>query len=128
MLGGASAPIEWIAAERLVTPHPRWKDHVPDPAAWRPRPGLTRAERIAEQDLAAGGRAAREVAVLRVHASVALRSFSSGRRIYAYLRWSAAGRTRERYVGEVDADTREENLALAWRQVQARGLLDRCGD
>jgi DNA mismatch endonuclease (patch repair protein) len=114
-----------------VTPHPRWKDHAPDPVAWRPRPGLTRAERIAEQDLAAGGRAAREVPVLRgvrAHASVALRSFRSGRRIYAYLRWSAAGRTRERYVGEVDADTREGNLALAWQQVQARGLLDRCGD
>lgn len=108
-----------------------WKERPPDPAAWRPMPGLTRHERIAEQDLAAGGRAAREVRLphgVRAHASVALRAFRSGRRIYAYLRWSVGGKTRECYVGEVDATTRAENLARAWRQAHERDLLDQGGE
>lgn len=110
-----------------MTPHPRWKDQSPGPAAWKPAPGLSRRERADEQDRAAGGRAARAVQLPNGrtgHASVALRVFPTGRRVYAYLRWSDRGKTQECYAGEVDAATREENLALAWQHIHATGLLD----
>ncbi|EHR48751.1 DNA mismatch endonuclease Vsr [Saccharomonospora marina XMU15] len=109
-----------------MTPHPLWKDQRPGPAAWKPAPELSRRERGEEQDRAAGGHAARQMRLPNgrtVHASVALRVFPSGRRIYAYLRWSDRGRTRERYVGEVDGPTREENLRQAWRQIHTSELL-----
>jgi DNA mismatch endonuclease (patch repair protein) len=64
----------------------------------------------------------------RAHASIALRAFTSGRQIYPYLRRSLGGKMRERYVGEVDAPTREENLARARREVHERSLLDQRGD
>lgn len=98
-----------------------------DSAAWKPTVGLSRRERAQEQDHAAGGREAREIRLPngRIgHASVALRVFPTGRRIYAYLRWSTQGKTYECYAGEVDAATREENLCSAWRNVHATGLLD----
>jgi DNA mismatch endonuclease (patch repair protein) len=88
--------------------------------------GLSKAQRVAEQDTAAGGRVAREVHFSegrRGHASIALRVFK-GRRIYAYLRWSDGGKTHERYVGEVDRDNRAANLAQAWHAVHEAGLLD----
>ncbi|WP_281245651.1 very short patch repair endonuclease [Amycolatopsis marina] len=50
--------------------------------------------------------------------------FPSGRRVYAYLRWSIRGKTRECYLGEVHASTRTENLTQAWRQIHATGLLN----
>jgi DNA mismatch endonuclease (patch repair protein) len=53
---------------------------------------------------------------------MALRRKSDGRRVYAYLRWSDHGQTVERYVGEVDQDTRAANLAQAWRLAAERGL------
>lgn len=47
-----------------------------------------------------------------------------GRRLYAYLRHQANGRTVVRYVCQVDRATREDNLVVAWRVAQQRGLLD----
>lgn len=95
----------------------RWRAAEPEDTAWRSPPGLTRAERTAEQDKAAGGRQNRMVTVGARAAlgSVALRRKRDGRRVYAYLRWSDHGRTAERYLGEVDQATRAENLAEAWR-------------
>ncbi|MBE1577662.1 hypothetical protein ACFORH_10785 [Amycolatopsis roodepoortensis] len=104
-----------------------WKEQRPEPAAWQPTPGKTQRERAEEQDTAAGGRGARHIRLPGgppVCGSVALRVYPSGRRIYAYLRWSERGKTRERYVGEVERPTREENLADAWRLVHDAGLLD----
>jgi DNA mismatch endonuclease (patch repair protein) len=46
-----------------------------------------------------------------------------GRRVYAYLRWSADGRTNERYVGEVTGASRAACLRDAWQQVLRRQLL-----
>jgi DNA mismatch endonuclease (patch repair protein) len=95
----------------------KWRAAGPDDSAWRCPPGLTRAERAAEQDRAAGGRENRIVTFddQIVLASVALRRKRDGRRVYAYLRWSDRGRTAERYLGEVDRATRAANLAQAWR-------------
>lgn len=95
----------------------KWREDGPDDSAWRCPVGLSRAERAAEQDRAADGRENRQVVLegQRVLASVALRRKRDGRRVYAYLRWSDRGRTRERYLGEVDQVTRADNLAQAWR-------------
>ncbi|MPQ98137.1 hypothetical protein GB931_09425 [Modestobacter sp. I12A-02628] len=49
-----------------------------------------------------------------VTASVALRVQPNSRRIYAYLRWSEAGRTHERYLGDFHAGDRLANLRQAW--------------
>ena len=89
----------------------------PDDCAWRSSPGLSRAERAVEQDLAAGGRENRIVTIgdRAILASVALRCKRDGRRVYAYLRWSDHGRAAERYLGEVSEVTRAANLARAWR-------------
>lgn len=107
--------------------HPLWKESRAPDIAWKPPAGLSRAERVAEQDGAAGGRTAREIrlgAGRRAHASIALRVLRNGRRIYAYLRWSAGGKTYERYVGEVDRDNRAANLAQAWHVAHQARLLD----
>lgn len=58
-------------------------------------------------------------------ASVALRMPQPGRRIYAYVRWNADGRTNERYVGEVVGEARSDFLRDGWRQVLERDLLPR---
>ncbi|GAA3860716.1 hypothetical protein GCM10022243_28540 [Saccharothrix violaceirubra] len=111
-----------------MSPHPRWKQGPLADEAWRPPTGLSRVERMAEQNSAAGGAAAR-LKVLAdgrtAHASVALRRQPNGRRVYAYLRWSVDGRTRERYVCEVDRSTRADNLTVAWLAAHDAGLLRR---
>jgi hypothetical protein len=110
-----------------VSPHPLWKESRPSDTAWKTPAGLTKPERAAEQDAAAGGRKAREMRLGKgrcAHASIALRVLRNGRRIYAYLRWSAGGKTYERYVGEVDSDSRAANLAQAWRIARQGGLFD----
>jgi DNA mismatch endonuclease (patch repair protein) len=109
-----------------VTSRHRWRSHSPTDAAWRPRANLTRAERSAEQDCAAGGHEARVVEWPDgriASASIELKALPKSRRLYAYLRFSADGRTRNRYVGEVGESTREANLMQAWRLAHEKGLL-----
>ena len=104
----------------------RWREKPPNPRAWKARPGLSRAARTAEQDQAAGGRDRRLVDLgdgRTARASVELKVLPKTRRIRAYLRWSDHGRTRERYLGEVTEDTREQNLALAWRMAREQQLV-----
>lgn len=103
-----------------------WKDRSPSERAWRPRAGVGMAARSAEQDRAAGGayrRAVRLGGGGYARASVALRVYSRTRRIRAYLRWSERGRTKERYIGEVDFPTRAANLAQAWSMAHEAGLV-----
>lgn len=106
---------------------PRWRqDHPPD-QAWKAPVGLSPAARRIEQDKAAGGHDIRMVALPdadRAVGSIALRLYPKSRRVRAYLRWSSGGKTRERYVGEVTADSRMDNLILAWRIVTDRKLTD----
>ncbi|MEU3124393.1 very short patch repair endonuclease [Streptomyces albidoflavus] len=102
----------------------RWKDRMPPDRAWKPRVGMSKDSRAAEQDRAAGGRHTRAVDIgggRYARASIALRLYRSTRRIRAYLRWSQEGETREQYVGEVDAATRAANLAQAWSIARAAG-------
>ncbi|GAA2530927.1 hypothetical protein GCM10010423_27960 [Streptomyces levis] len=99
---------------------------MPPDRAWKPRAGGSRDARAAEQDRAAGSRLARAVDIGEgryARASIALRLYRSTRRIRAYLRWSQDGETQERYVGEVDAETRAGNLAQAWKMAHAAGLV-----
>jgi DNA mismatch endonuclease (patch repair protein) len=98
---------------------------VPDPASYKAPPGRGRAEAVAEQDTAAGGRESREVALgggIVALGSIELK-FLGGRRIYAYLRYMREGRTVSRYVGESPGATRADRLAGAWARADALGLL-----
>lgn len=107
--------------------HSRWRNTRPPDHAWRVPKTWSRAERIAEQDAAAGGSQAREIQLGEghtAHASIALRVNPRGRRIYAYLRWSVGGKTHERYVGEVDCDDRFSNLKAAWQAAHRNNLLN----
>lgn len=107
-----------------------WREAVPDPEAYRPLPGLSNADRAREQDEAAGSRERRLVKLSEDRvalASVALRLLPRTRRIYAYLRWSDGGKTSERYICEVTHPSRRENLAAAWDQAHALGLIQKAG-
>ncbi|MFJ2814988.1 MULTISPECIES: very short patch repair endonuclease [unclassified Streptomyces] len=103
-----------------------WKDRTPPDRAWKAKADMNAAARVAEQDRAAGGQHRRTVDVGEgrfARASIALRLYQRTRRIRAYLRWSEAGRTCERYVGEVDGATRAANLKQAWAAARALELL-----
>lgn len=79
-----------------------------------------------EQDRAAGGRNRRNVELGGGHlarASITLRLYRRTRRIRAYLRWSQDGKTEERYICEVESNSRKQNLVEAWQQARAQGLL-----
>lgn len=100
-----------------------WKDELPPERAWKRRPGISPSQ---EQDRAAGGRSRRFVGLgdgRSARASITLRVYPNTRRIRAVLRWSQDGKSPERYLGEVDHDTRAANLAEAWKRARAAGLL-----
>lgn len=110
----------------LKPPQGRWNDRLPPDRAWKGRPGRTRKALSAEQDKAAGGRHRREVVLgdgRVVHASVSLRVLPKTRRIRASLRWGDGRKSPERYLGEVEHDSRGANLAEGWRLAWAKGLL-----
>lgn len=104
--------------------HRLWNEHTPPEKAYKARPGMTRTRQSAEQDRAAGGKHRRAVPIgdgRYARASIALRLYQRTRRIRSYLRWSVDGRTQERYVGEVDAETRAANLTMAWEMARTAG-------
>lgn len=101
----------------------RWKDEPPPDRAWKRRPGTSPSR---EQDRAAGGRDRRLVDLSdgrQAHASVTLRVYPNTRRIRAVLRWYQDGKSPERYLGEVEHNTRAANLTEAWERARAKGLL-----
>lgn len=103
-----------------------WSGQLPPERAWKPKAGMTKAARSAEQDRGAGGRHRRVVVIdeeRRATGSIAFRLYRRTRRIRAYLRWSHQGSTRERYVGEVNAATRAANLDQAWSMARAAGMV-----
>lgn len=103
-----------------------WNETRPPEHAWRPKAGLSRAVRAAEQDKAAGGHDRRRIGLPgggHATASIYLRLPSKSRRIYAYIRWSDHGKTIERYVCQVDDTSRARNLAAAWRVFTESGIV-----
>lgn len=101
----------------------RWKNQLPPERAWKRREGAAPSR---EQDRAAGGRSRRMVNLgdgRHALASVSLRVYPNTRRIRAVLRWSQDGKSPERYLGEVDQNTRAANLAEAWELARTSGLL-----
>ena len=99
-----------------------WKGSAPNPRAWKRASGVSPA---LEQDEAAGGHDRRVVPLddgRIALGSVALRVFPNSRRIRAYLRWSDKGRTREKYLGEVDGESRLANLLRAWMLAREQGV------
>ncbi|MFF3864247.1 very short patch repair endonuclease [Micromonospora sp. NPDC001898] len=104
----------------------RWADKPPSSKAWKGRQGRSRRAATLEQDRAAGGQDYRWVDLgdgRRARASVELKLLPRTRRIRAYLRWSDRGRSPARYLGEVEHDTRAENLAQGWRLASAKELI-----
>jgi DNA mismatch endonuclease, patch repair protein len=104
-----------------------WRQERSPDEAWKAPSRLSLTDRSLEQDQAASRHDARLVILSGGRSaigSIALRLYPKSRRVRAYLRWSDSGQTRERYVGEVTADNRAENLAQAWRFVADRGLTD----
>lgn len=79
-----------------------------------------------EQDRAAGGRDARLVAVdgsAVSRASIELKQYTDNGACWAYLRWSAGGKTFNRYLGRVDGSSRVERLRQGWELARSRGIL-----
>lgn len=102
----------------------RWKAQLPPERAYKRRAGAVAP--AVEQDRAAGGRHRRSLTLddgRYARASISLRLYRRTRRIRAYLRWSQNGRTQERYVCEVQHDTRRQNLAEAWQRARDKGLV-----
>lgn len=56
-------------------------------------------------------------------ASIELQKFRGSRRVYAYLRFKAGGRTLKLYAGEVPSKSRDESLRAAWKLVRSKGLM-----
>ncbi|MYQ68064.1 DNA mismatch endonuclease Vsr [Streptomyces sp. SID4950] len=99
---------------------------MPPDRAWKGRAGRARKALAAEQDKAAGGHHRRLVDLGNgrvAHASVSLRILPNTRRIRAVLRWGDGRKSPERYLGEVEHDTRAANLAEGWRLAWDKGLL-----
>lgn len=97
----------------------------PPDRLWKPAKRLSANSRTAQQDRAAGGRAARSIMLGNgkyVTAHITLRPSRRDASVKAYLRWKVAGQPKQRYLGEVDADTRMANLAQAWRLAAKQGV------
>lgn len=102
-----------------------WASTSPSPGAWKV-PAGSLADRAKEQDVAAGGRERRRLRPdngTTATASIALKHFAKTRRVYAYLRYSVAGKTITLYIGDATADCRKDALRIAWRIVHERKLL-----
>jgi hypothetical protein len=83
-----------------------------------------------EQDKAAGGAHARVLLLedgTPARASIGLLTSKTGRAIYAYLRFKAAGTNLKRYVGGVEGSSRAERLQCAWRLVRQYEVIERSG-
>lgn len=104
---------------------PGWATTPPRPEAWKV-PAGSAVDYAAEQDGAAGGRNRRQVRLSggrSATASIRLKRLPSSRRVYAYLRYSLAGKTITKYVGDVTAPTRLEALRNAWELVHQKNLI-----
>lgn len=98
-----------------------WKRTPVGDDQWRPLPHATKQFLSDEQDTAAGGRDQRaiigtESALGRVILQVKYH------RVYAELRWQVCGRRYSRYLGEVTAPSRAQNLVAAWQLAKQQGL------
>jgi hypothetical protein len=103
----------------------RWATAVPRPDVWKVPAGSS-ADYAAEQDEAAGGRDRRQVRLPgggSATASIRLKCFPNSRRVYAYLRYSLAGKTVTKYVGDVTAPSRLEALRKAWGLARQKSLV-----
>jgi DNA mismatch endonuclease (patch repair protein) len=104
-----------------MPPHARWASERPAPETYRAPANRSRADAIAEQDRAAGGRQQRKIKLangVEATASIELKSLG-GRRVYAYLRYFVDGRTQCDYIGEALGRTRFQRLQNAWKKVDA---------
>ncbi len=87
--------------------------------------------RTEQQDVAAGGAAFRKVRLEdggAATASVEIVTLpKKGYQEWAFLRFKTGGKTRKLYVGKVTSETREQSLALAWKLVHEKQVLEKAG-
>ena len=103
----------------------RWATTPPHPDVWKVPAGSS-ADYAAEQDGAAGARDRRQVHLpggSSATASIRLKCLPSSRRVYAYLRYSSAGKTVTKYVGDATAPTRLEALQKAWELARQKSFI-----
>jgi hypothetical protein len=90
----------------------RWAAAPVRPEVWRVPAGSS-TDYATEQDEAAGGHNRRLINLPgggSAMASIRLKCLPNSRRVYAYLRYSLAGKTVTKYVGDATAPTRHEAL------------------
>lgn len=86
--------------------------------------------RTEQQDVAAGGAAFRKVRLEdggAATASVEILTLPKGYQDWAFLRFKTGGKTRKLYVGKVTSETRELSLALGWKLVHEKQILEKAG-
>lgn len=104
---------------------PGWAAAPPCPEVWKVPPGSA-ADYAAEQDGAAGGRNRRQIRLPEgrlATASIRLKHLPNSRKVYAYLRYSLAGKTITKYIGDATAPTRLEALRRAWKLARQKNLI-----
>ena len=92
---------------------------------WRPPAEMTEPQKRAQQDEAAGGRGKRAVRLANgkvATASIQLKRFKKGLKVWAYLRYQDGPKTVTKYVGDATAPTRGEALRVAWTLARKKKL------
>jgi hypothetical protein len=103
----------------------QWAAASVRPEVWRV-PAGSGPDYAAEQDAAAGGPSRRQISLPgggSAVGSIRLKRLPNSRRVYAYLRYSLAGKTITKYVGDATASTRPEALRKAWKLARERNLV-----
>lgn len=113
----------------MVTPRRRpqrgWLPQAHNPATWQAADPQNRRANAAAQDVAAGGRARRQIEAdsgRRVTARIRFAHRPHTRRTYAYLTWTDRYRRHDFLIGPANATTREANLSQAWQIVHDEHL------
>ena len=87
-------------------------------------------EKTEEQDLAAGGAEFRKIQLddgVVATASIDVRVLPRSYQDWAWIRFKTGGKTLKRYIGRVTSETRELSLALAWRMVREKQVIEKSG-
>jgi hypothetical protein len=82
------------------------------------------------QDAAANGEQMRKVQTSDgsvVTASVSIQKFPKSNQLWGYLRFKTGSKTKQFYIGRVSAETPEESLAIGWKLVREKQVLEKAG-
>jgi hypothetical protein len=97
-----------------------WNKTPVHDSQWRVHPYWTKQSQALEQDQAAGGHGRRVIQDCGALGRVILRRRHL--RLYAELRWQTRKKECSKFLCEVSADSRADNLAAAWQYAHEHGL------